>query len=643
MDERFVTECVVGYLFRLQMITLHRPVSMYSFRLQVSRIVLTCALFGIFWVAGAGTGARIAMAQQTGERDAGDRASAVRTGSIGASWISLPQASASQGMIYVDQVGLQFLGNQTIGSDFVDTEVYVLGPQDVLSMTVKGSVSFSVRAAVVNAGGYVSLPFAGDVQLAGRTLAEAEEHLEQAFATEIVDFSLDVSLQQPRPVEVTVSGDVPNPGLLRFPAGTRLDAAIFAAVESEPDTVEADPMISGMQRLMDSEYALRSVRLQREGGKVDAEADLAAFYHTGDTSFNPYLYDGDRVVIVKKNEYTPRVSVSGAVNRPVELEYKAGDTLQDLFDMTGGYLPEADSSMVMRHRGVGAGAGTLGAGTLGAGTASSDSKGVRIELAETDPASIYVKPNDHFVVPRRENVAEVVTMEVRGEVASPGIYPVAASGAGLSDLLAMAGGITPNALPHGAYLVRTLKERNRVSSVFEMDPARLQRTSDSYNEGFAYLDLERGLMEEYRIYIDLTDDQALQGVSVRDGDQLIIPRDDKVVMLYGQVNQPGMLSYQPEKRVEDYIREAAGFTLAADTERIFVIKAAGRTWMKPEDTNIESGDMIFVDRIPYDDFYRYRDFELQTQTQRRANIQLVLSTVTTVASILTTYFAIRSR
>ena len=206
----------------------------------------------------------------------------------------------------------------------------------------------------------------------------------------------------------------------------------------------------------------------------------------------------------------------------------------------------------------------------------------------------------------------------------------------------MAGGLTDQALAHGAYIIRSFDERRRVPSVFDTESDRTLRTSDSFNEGFEYLNLEDDLMQEFRIYIDLTDPEAVASFQLQDGDQLLIPRDDSAVIVYGQVGEPGTFNHQPGTTVATYLQQAGGLTLAADPNRIFIIKANGKTWKKPGDTIIESGDMIFVDRIPYDDFFRYRDFELQTQTQRRANIQLILSTVTTVASIITTYFAIRN-
>jgi hypothetical protein len=81
-------------------------------------------------------------------------------------------------------------------------------------------------------------------------------------------------------------------------------------------------------------------------------------------------------------------------------------------------------------------------------------------------------------------------------------------------------------------------------------------------------------------------------------------------------------------------------SLAAAPERIFVIKAGSRVWLSPNETTLESGDMIFVDREPFDELNAFRSYELQKQSIRQGNIQIILATVSTITAIITTYVAI---
>jgi hypothetical protein len=52
--------------------------------------------------------------------------------------------------------------------------------------------------------------------------------------------------------------------------------------------------------------------------------------------------------------------------------------------------------------------------------------------------------------------------------------------------------------------------------------------------------------------------------------------------------------------------------------------------------SIEPGDMVFVDRVPFDDLQSRRQFQMLEIQQRNNNYALILSTVSTIASIITT-------
>ena len=86
---------------------------------------------------------------------------------------------------------------------------------------------------------------------------------------------------------------------------------------------------------------------------------------------------------------------------------------------------------------------------------------------------------------------------------------------------------------------------------------------------------------------------------------------------------------------------ANGITIAADENRIFVIKAGSRAWYKPVETTLQSGDIIFVDRIPFEDVSTGRSFEVQFQQLKNNRIQLIIAGAGTLASIVTAYVAIR--
>ena len=80
--------------------------------------------------------------------------------------------------------------------------------------------------------------------------------------------------------------------------------------------------------------------------------------------------------------------------------------------------------------------------------------------------------------------------------------------------------------------------------------------------------------------------------------------------------------------------------MAANKERVFVIKAGSRAWYKPEDTMLSSGDIIFVDREPLVDATSARNYNLQLEQLKNSRISLILAAIGTVTGIITTYVAL---
>src|SRR6056297_3862009 len=149
-----------------------------------------------------------------------------------------------QTLYFIDQVGLEFLGETVPDADFFDRKSYVIGPQDVININITGPVSLNAQALVVNSSGYLYLPYGGTVEVAGLTIDEATEAVINSVEEELVDFNLSLHIQKPRPVQIQVIGDVPNPGRYLLPAGTRLDVAIRNALTEQMNDKTASEMIT---------------------------------------------------------------------------------------------------------------------------------------------------------------------------------------------------------------------------------------------------------------------------------------------------------------------------------------------------------------------------------------------------------------
>jgi len=557
------------------------------------------------------------------------------------------------GTYFIDQAALELASEASPIEDYIDANEYVLGPYDVLSVYGSGVLEFSYRGLVVNALGDVAIPSLGLVSVRSLTLSEASEKIISEFKNKLKDTQISVSIDRPRPVIVHVGGDIPNPGRYVLPAGTRYDFLItgiqvenqavkiplisspeprnfqsanqqltvsglnIGRIEKSVDQQSDKLNLSDIYQQLTGRYNLRNIRITGKNDR-NVRADLHGYLLSGLKSSNPYVRDGDQVIIPKLNENYPKISISGAVNTPVRVPFKPGDTISDLIDIGGGLRYDADSSKV--H------------------ILYSEEEHPEA-ISRHDFKNITLKPNASIIVPFSP-AAAVTSVWVFGEVAHPGIYFIDDSTGTVRDVLQQAGGTTSQALLNGAYLIRDLAEQRSVPSPDDINPVLLTRASDQFLEGFDYLDLERTLGIN-RVPLNLNNESVLASTTISDGDRIYIPRDQHSVTLMGQVHAPGVYSYSSQKRVGDYISGAGGLTLAADEDRIFVIKAGSKTWYKPENTTLESGDIIFVDRQLLESIATGRNFEIQKENLKNRRIGLVLSGISVVASLITTVVAIR--
>ncbi|MCU1219221.1 MAG: polysaccharide export protein, partial [Candidatus Angelobacter sp.] len=87
---------------------------------------------------------------------------------------------------------------------------YVLGPGDELVIDYWGTSSQHIQR-LVDREGRVSIPEAGSVVVAGRTLGEVQQTIQKMLSHQLRGVSVDVTLGKLRTVRVYVVGDVKNP------------------------------------------------------------------------------------------------------------------------------------------------------------------------------------------------------------------------------------------------------------------------------------------------------------------------------------------------------------------------------------------------------------------------------------------------
>ena len=481
----------------------------------------------------------------------------------------------------------------------IDPSAYVLGPGDILSVSLGGQ-NARVLEVQVSADGLLAIPEAGTFQASDRTLGAVQRDVRAALNRRFRNVPTDLVLTVPRRFFVHIAGAVGAPG--RRPVGPlpRLEDALSAA--------------GGPAQLGSLQPATRSVALRRSDG-TERTVDYRLYLATGDLGGNPRLLDGDVVYLPTYDPASEGAIVGGVVARPGPYDLKPSDTVRDLVLIAGG--PEASVTGVRLTRAPPGGTPTN-----------------RV-LAPDELAATAVEPGDQIYVLARDEDAG--TAEALGLVRYPGLYPIREGETTVRELVERAGGLLPEALPRAAVLYRVPDEAG--TSALSTEAARLSQFDVLRR---AYLQQETA--RPTQVSIDL--DAALRGdgepIALRTGDRLVVPSGAGTVYVFGQVLRPGLVPYAAGLTAGAYVDQAGGAAEGAQTT--FVIDAGTGRYVEGAGVPVRPGDRVFVEREPRADTPELRQLELALESDRRARtfqvIQTALGTISAVATLIFAYDAI---
>jgi len=238
-------------------------------------------------------------------------------------------------------------------------------------------------------------------------------------------------------------------------------------------------------------------------------------------------------------------------------------------------------------------------------------KGVKV-------ADLILQPYDDLQIKRLPEWETAATVELKGEVRFPGIYPIA-RGEQLSKVLERAGGLTDIAFARGSVFLREgLRERERLrlkelSRRLETDLAALSLQLAQEEGGKVQsLDFVRQLGKQLRavepigrLVINLPEllEETRQGrrseldVTLQDGDRLYIPALTQEVTVTGEVFYPTSHLYKKGTDRKQYVKMSGGVTRKADEKHIYVVRADGSVNTGGgffSKSDIQPGDTIVV-------------------------------------------------
>ena len=528
----------------------------------------------------------------------------------------------------------------------LDPNEYKLGPGDLFAISVGGIVQANV-AIPVSSSGVLPLPEAPEVYAAGRTLAAVKQEAVKALKERYVNVPVSVILVQPRMFYVHVTGAVTQPGrFMMLPVSRVSDAVTQAHKDYVTVRVEGaeDPAIVAMPaqyRPPLSEYhraSLRNVRIVHLDGS-ETLADLIRYQITGEMTFNPYLRDGDRIIVPTYNVERDGIRVSGDIAWPGAYDLRPDDSVESLLHMASAGAPLSSFTGVRLVRRQPDGSSTV----------------IDVDLPGVLSGSVAtptLQPGDHLSAFNPDRGTAIVD----GRVRYPGAYRIESGVTTLRELIAMAGGLRDDASVVGAVLERsadlemstigTLSDgpNNRAFGLGDTDAGfRQYQQFDFFAQGFAQPWAAR---RHSRVSADIAG--ALTGtaddVVIYDGDRLTFPRNHGAIFVTGHVPQRSYVAFVEGQTVEHYVRQAGG--LGPGAGDVFVFTGSSDQVRRGFDQAVHPGDAIFVDRVEQLTL-ETEQLALQTEqvallkeqsnTERRS---LILSAIATTTSIVITYIAL---
>lgn len=203
---------------------------------------------------------------------------------------------------------------------------YVVGPEDILAVTVFNEVQLSGRYRVEN-DGHFSYPFLGRVKAGGATVAEVAATLRTRLADGYLrNPQVTVEVEQFRSQSVFVIGEVKSPGKYMLSGAVSL---IEALAQAGSVTAQA----GGEVLILHPKNGARSAgATMPERGDADVQHVNLREIETGRLSRNVTIRDGDTLFVPKAE----RFFVTGFVRTPGSYTLEPNMTVLQAISMAGG-------------------------------------------------------------------------------------------------------------------------------------------------------------------------------------------------------------------------------------------------------------------------------------------------------------------
>jgi protein involved in polysaccharide export with SLBB domain len=326
---------------------------------------------------------------------------------------------------------------------------------------------------------------------------------------------------------VTISGAVYRPGDYEWHEGLTLNELIMKADSILPDAF----LNRGIITRYNPDLTTTTISFNLEEiltGKSNIE-----------------LYPED-IILIKSHfdlKEQPFITVNGEVLKSGNFIWSDNLTLGDAIFLAGGFTEGADSTYIEVARRLSYEEAANLSDTLGKIIIVNLSRD--LSIGEND-ADFMLQPYDQVSVRQAPNFRKGKTAFISGEVVYAGAYAINNKRWRISDLLKLAGGVTPQAFINGATL---------------------QRFTDELGSEQVAIDLNQ--------IINSPGSEA--DLFLNNGDRINIPEFMQTVKITGSVQNPFSITFQSGKNARYYINQSGGFNSDANKKKTYVRYANGTT------------------------------------------------------------------
>ena len=323
------------------------------------------------------------------------------------------------------------------------------------------------------------------------------------------------------------------------------------------------------------------VRTKADGTKSYFSFNLAKAM-AGDPEHNLALEKRDTIELYRIGDLRlpQTLTVNGPVTRPGTFPFIKGMRASDLLFRAG--VPQRSANVFVAELARTNDGQTSMVKSLDLTRLLSGPESSPIDLTD-DNVNPVLEPYDQISVYAKPDFRSHRSITLSGQVARPGVYELESEKTRLRDVIARAGGLTPEAMPSAGIFLRSLggtdpekKRANAIAGVEQADPTsngvneiltrlsetkRLPQTGAILNSPLLH-GLTAGTLNRMVVNMPglLAGDAAAE-VELADGDEVIIPRRTSVAYVVGETASP-FASYKvsPGMKVKDMISLAGGMT-----------------------------------------------------------------------------------